>query len=65
MTDQTIEGRVAAELQDLLERVSEFLSQQADAEYHTDSAGPIPNEAMRLQIEVDHMLGFIKPMVRP
>lgn len=47
---------MSAELRDLLERVSEFLSDQADAEYHTDSPVPTPNEAMRLQIEVDALL---------
>lgn len=46
----------AADL-DLLESISEFLSEQADSEYFTDSASPIPNDAMRLWKELEFLRG--------
>ena len=42
---------------DLLERISDFLCEQADAEFVTGNHRPIPNEAMRLQTELDSLRG--------
>jgi hypothetical protein len=33
-----------------LDEIIEYFNARADAEYHTDSASPAPNEAMRLGI---------------
>ena len=42
---------------DLLERISDFLCEQADAEYSPGVERPIPNDAMRLWKELDSLRG--------
>jgi hypothetical protein len=44
------------DLRTLLEDLRAFLEDQADAEYFTDRAGPVGNEAMRLMVRVDEEL---------
>jgi len=38
----------ASDLDAVLDEIEAFLDDQADAEYFTDSASPVPNTAMRL-----------------
>lgn len=38
-----------------VEELRDFLSEQADAEYFTDSPAPQPNEAMRLLTELNEL----------
>lgn len=42
----------APEMLAALREVEEFLDDQAEAEYFTDRASPVPNQAMRLLVEV-------------
>ena len=44
------------DLSDLLEDLDSFLDEQADAEYFTDRAAPVPNAAMSLQVRVKQVI---------
>lgn len=46
----------APEMRDALERAREYFAERAEAEYFTDRASPVPNEEMRILVEIDEAL---------
>lgn len=48
---------MTADLAELLADIREFLADQAEAEYFTDRAAPVPNKAMALMASLDEIVG--------
>jgi hypothetical protein len=44
-----------SERDDIIAEMREYFEQRADAEYFTDSAGPVPNEEMRMLAKLDEL----------
>jgi hypothetical protein len=44
---------------DTLNEIRDYLDRHADADHYEIGNGPIPNEAMRLMVELDEVIGVL------
>ena len=61
---QTIREARLAHIDEVLEAVSEYMDQRADAEYSTESPAPVVNEEMRLFIQVEDARRTLEQLTR-